>query len=136
MHWKKKYIINIPIIDTQHKQLFMTYEKLSGDLRTGLKAETIEKTLIKLQHYVSRHFTMEEKYMSASKYPKLVQQQEAHEYFSRRFTEILEDFQKNGLSKQIVQMIQQELLDWLKNHVTTLDMAFGKYYNSQLKKSD
>ena len=64
MPWEKKYEIGIPIIDTQHQQLFRFSEKLQAGLNAGLKASVIKNLFINVEQYVSRHFAMEEKFMT------------------------------------------------------------------------
>lgn len=135
LRWQNNYKINIPTIDAQHKQLFNTYTNLNQALRSGLKPSVIEETLNRLQYYVTRHFTMEEKYMADSDYPDIAEQVAAHKYFSTRFSEILQDFKKHGLTPAIVQTIQNELGNWLQDHVSRLDMDFGRYYNSKYPNS-
>ncbi len=131
LRWHEDYKINIPTIDAQHKQLFNTYSDLHEALKAGLRPSVIEETLNRLQLYVSRHFTMEEKYMEESNYPRMAEQVEAHKYFSSRFNEILQDFNHNGLTPTIVKTIQTELGNWLGDHVSNLDMDFGRFYNSR-----
>jgi hemerythrin len=131
MQWKDDYKIDIPVIDSQHRQLFLVYSDLSSELQKGLKSSIVEQALIKLQLYVTRHFTMEEKYMAEVSYPKLEEQKKAHAYFSQKFGEIMEEFQEKGLTPEIVQTINNELQKWLKQHVLTLDMEFGKFHKNK-----
>ncbi len=131
LRWQNEYKINIPTIDAQHKQLFNTYTDLNQALKAGLKPSVIEDTLNRLQLYVTRHFTMEEKYMEEVEYPRMAEQVAAHEYFSSRFNEILQEFKSSGLTPAIVKTIQNELGNWLQDHVAELDMDFGRFYNSR-----
>jgi hemerythrin-like metal-binding protein len=133
LSWNNKYKINIPTLDAQHKQLFNTYADLNQALKEGLRPSVIKDTLDRLHMYVSRHFTMEEKYMRESAYPGIDQQREAHKYFSAVFTEILEEFNSGGLTPGIVKKIQNELGHWLTNHVSELDMEFGRFYSTKNK---
>jgi hemerythrin len=128
MDWQEKFKIGIPVIDTQHKHLFLANSELTEALTKGLRPAAIDKCLTEIGFYVARHFTLEEQYMAASSYPGLAEQIEAHRYFTKRFTEIKTDFQQNGLSPNVVNAIQNELGAWLKDHVLGLDLAFGDYY--------
>lgn len=131
LRWHNDFKINIPTIDAQHKQLFNTYTDLNLALQQGLKATDVEKALNRLQLYVTRHFLMEEKFMRESSYPHIDEQITAHQYFSRRFSEILQEFKRDGLTPAIVKSMQTELGEWLQHHVSGLDMSFGRYYNSR-----
>ncbi len=129
MQWKDDFKIGIPVIDAQHKQLFVCENGLNEALATGLKPSVIDNILNQLGFYVARHFTLEEQYMKESSYPHLPEQLEAHQYFSKRFTEIQGEFKQKGLSPGVVHAIQNELGDWIQKHVLGLDQAFGAYYN-------
>ena len=115
LRWHDDFKINIPTIDAQHRQLFNTYTNLNQAIKDGLKPSVIEDSLDRLQLYVLRHFTMEEKYMKESEYPLLDKQVEEHELFSVRFSEILQEFKEAGMTASIVKSIQKELGQWLKH---------------------
>lgn len=133
MQWKDEFKIGIPIIDTQHRQLFLCDNELSAALSKGLRPAAIDKFLTQLGFYATRHFTMEEQYMEQSSYPGLPEQLEAHHSFKQRFAEIQEEFIQKGLSPSVVHAIQNELSAWIKNHVLGLDLAFGAYYQEKEK---
>lgn len=128
MPWKESHKIGIPIIDTQHKQLFRFTEELQSSLNSGLKASAIKKLLVNVGEYVARHFAMEEKYMAESNYPGLDTQREAHGAFSKRFEHFFNDFNENGLTPPLVNSIKTELINWVNDHITGLDQEFGAYY--------
>ena len=136
MQWKNEYKIGIPVIDTQHQQLFLCENELSEALSKGLRPSAIDKLLTQLGFYVTRHFTMEEQYMRASSYPGLPEQLEAHHYFTKRFADIQQEFKQHGLNPNVVHAVQNELSLWIKTHVLGLDQAFGAYYKEQGKKAN
>ncbi|HHD63173.1 MAG TPA: bacteriohemerythrin [Desulfobulbaceae bacterium] len=131
MKWNKKYALGIAVIDAQHKQLFHINDELEAGLQTGIRPEELDAMLTRLGKYAVRHFTLEEKHMAATEYPGLVEQQEAHRSFTARFAEIRDDFTKNGMTGTIINTLQGELTDWIREHVTIMDQQFGKYYNEQ-----
>lgn len=135
MRWKNEYKIGIPVIDTQHQQLFLCENELSEALSKGLRPSAIDNLLTQLGFYVTRHFTMEEQYMRASSYPGLSEQLEAHHYFTKRFADIQLEFKQHGLNPNVVRAVQNELSLWIKTHVLGLDQAFGAYYKEQEKKA-
>jgi hemerythrin len=135
MQWKNEFKIGIPVIDAQHKQLVLCNNELGEALTKGLRPSDIDKILTQLGFYVSRHFALEEQYMTASSYPGLPEQLEAHHYFIKRFAEIQSEFTQNGLSPSVVHAIQNELGLWIKTHVLGLDQAFGAYYKKQEEKA-
>lgn len=128
MQWKEEFEIGIPLIDTQHKQLFRFNEELELSMQKGLKVSDVSSLLLKIKQYAARHFAMEEKYMRDIKYPSLDEQKEAHVYFTTKFQEIQDNFNEVGLTGELVNQIHNELIGWVTTHVTGMDQAFGDYY--------
>ncbi len=133
MRWKDDYKIGLPAVDSQHKRLFEIIKQLNESLRAGLKGSDVEKLFVSLDQYKTRHFQLEEKYMEECNYPGLTEQQQAHAYFMARFNELGKELSQTGMTPAIVQAIKSELAEWLKEHVTGLDMNFGKYYQQWIK---
>jgi len=136
MRWKKEYNIGIPIIDTQHKQLFRFSDELQTAMSSGLKSSILKELLINVKQYVARHFSVEEKLMTDSKYPGLEEQLEAHAGFTARFDEYFDSFQKTGLSPDLVNGMKKELVDWIGKHITGIDQKFGDYYLDYQKRQE
>lgn len=130
MKWSRSYLIGIAVIDAQHKRLFELVGELTEALQMGLRGRDVAKLLEALDNYKARHFQLEEKYMRETSYPGLLEQQKAHLYFGRRFSQLHDQLTETGLTPEIISTIKQELSEWLTEHVTGLDMAFGKYYQS------
>ncbi len=133
MKWSDEYKIGIPAVDSQHRRLFELIRELNEALQAGLKGSDVEKLIIALDQYKTRHFQLEEKHMKECGYPGLAEQQKAHNFFMDRFKEIGEELGRTGMTPAIVKTIQGELADWVKDHVTGLDMDFGRYYQEQKK---
>ncbi len=139
MEWNTKYALGIPVVDTQHRQLFRLSDELDTALETGIRPEEIDAMLIHMGEYAARHFAMEEKYMAESNYPGLAEQQATHQTFANRFAEIYLNFKEKGLNREIVDTLRRELTDWVREHVTGLDQRFGTYYKDlqfKAKKTD
>lgn len=133
MQWSDECKIGIPVIDAQHKRLFEIIRELNDSLKAGLRSSVVEKTITVLDQYKTRHFQLEEKYMKECSYHGLAEQQRAHEYFTHRFKELGEELAETGITPKIIQTIQGELTDWVKEHVTGLDLDFGKYYQQHMQ---
>jgi len=128
MEWNTKYALGIPVVDTQHRQLFRLSNELDAELQAGIRPEEIDAMLVHMGEYAARHFAMEEKYMAESNYPGLAEQQTAHQAFTNRFAEIYDEFREKGLRREIVDTLHRELTEWVREHVTGLDQRFGVYY--------
>ncbi len=131
MKWSDGYKIGIPSVDLQHKRLFELIGELNEALQAGLRSSDVVKLITALDQYKTRHFKLEEKHMAECGYPGLAEQQEAHTYFMKRFEELGAELDRTGMTPTIVKTIQGELVDWVKDHVTGLDMEFGRYYQQQ-----
>lgn len=131
MEWKNEYKIGIPVIDAQHRQLFISTGELGEAMTRGLTPALIDELLTQLDYYAIRHFQLEERYMRDSSYPDIDEEIEEHQYFIKRFGEIKENFRENGLTPDIVNSIRNELSLWIKDHILGLDQAFGTYYVTQ-----
>ena len=130
MRWKDEFKIGIPLIDTQHKQLFRFNDELEESIQKGLKVSDISSLLIQIKQYIVRHFVMEEKYMQEIKYPSLDEQKEAHAAFTAKFQELQDMFNEEGMSGVLVDKIHNELIAWVTSHVTGMDQAIGDFYKS------
>lgn len=89
------------------------------------------RTLEALDMYKTRHFQLEEKYMRETEYPGFEEQKKAHIYFDRRFSELQDSLKNSGLTRELVNRIQDELSQWLTEHVTKLDKEFGQFYQAR-----
>ena len=128
MNWKQEYELGIPVVDTQHKQLFRFNEELQDAIKGGLKVSSINTLLTQIKQYAARHFAMEEKYMEEVRYPQMQEQKDTHAAFAIRFDEIQDAFNAKGMTPALVQAITNELIKWIVDHVTGMDQAFGDYY--------
>lgn len=126
--WNDSFLMNLPVIDAQHKQIIAALDDLETALSKGISSTQVEELLVRAQHYVARHFSIEERYMEESGYPGLVRQQEAHQEFSEKFARLLSDYRTGGFSQALVNSLHHELSHWIKEHVTGLDQSFGRYY--------
>jgi len=131
MKWNKKYALGIAAIDAQHKQLFRLSDDLDTALQNGIRTEDLDALLIRLKQYAARHFTLEERQMADLDYAGLVEQQETHEEFVHRFSELHQQLATDGLSAELTNLLQQELSGWIRDHVTGMDQEFGSFYKSR-----
>ena len=128
MEWSDEYKVGLSVVDSQYKRLFSLMAELEEALQGTVEIDVVEEILGTLEQYKSRHFQMEEKYMTESAYPGLEEQRQAHASFDKRFREIGGLLAEKGPSSELLGILHSELGEWLKNHVTSLDLEFGKYY--------
>lgn len=127
--WNDQCEINQPVIDRQHRELFVQVNDFVSKIRKIKSGRQVEKLTAFLHHYVEEHFETEERLMREMKYPLLVLQTQQHARFRADFSSLEEELRKK-LSKQrsfMLFKVQLLLVDWLVNHTIKLDKHFGKY---------
>lgn len=131
--WDDAYLLHLPAIDAQHKQIVAALNELETAMNGDITSSEVEEILTRIQLYATRHFTIEERHMAESSYPGLARQQAAHREFKDKFARLFHQYRSEGLSQMVVDTVQRELSQWVKEHVTGLDQSFGTYYRRYLE---
>ena len=131
--WDDTYLLHLPVIDAQHRQLFAILSELETALAGDLSPTAAEHLLLRLQHYAARHFAIEERYMEESHFPGLEQQRQAHRKFSATFTRVFDESRAGGISPSLAPLMERELSQWLRDHVAGLDQSFAVFYGHFLE---
>jgi hemerythrin len=90
--------------------------------------EEVQKTLDLLDKYVVQHFNDEEKIQRECKYPLYEWHKELHKAFVLTFQKLEADFIASGTTTTFLIDLENALVGWLKHHITSADVEFGKYY--------
>lgn len=118
-------------IDRQHRQLF---DRINGMLEActqGKGRTEIEGTVRFLEEYVYTHFKTEEDAMVRRKYAAYATHKEQHIVFTKNMVDIKKQLAEKGPTLDIILHTNHVIVDWLKNHIKTLDKAFGKFIKDQ-----
>ncbi|MGL1935071.1 MAG: hypothetical protein OCD01_08625 [Fibrobacterales bacterium] len=78
MKWLTLHLINIPIVDMQHKILFYVIETLKETLKKGTTHSESIRSLTFILGYITHHFYTEERVMQAIGYPHVDAHSEQH----------------------------------------------------------
>ncbi|MDR1637762.1 MAG: bacteriohemerythrin [Treponema sp.] len=127
IEWDERYLMNIPFIDEQHKELVrLTNELYQGCLMGDDVARAyFMKTIKGIVDYVGKHFSMEEKMLENVHYPNLGAHKNQHEEFVKKILEDVNSFQ-NG--KQFVpNVFVRYLKDWILSHIALEDKRYANY---------
>jgi hemerythrin len=126
-HWKTDYEVGIAIIDDQHKVLVHLINKLHHLIETTLEQASFEALLQELFDYTRYHFTTEEQLMEDAGYPN--DEIERHKKQHQRFVVELNGTQTDleTLTKDDAVIIQNFLVNWLKNHILKVDMDLAEF---------
>lgn len=125
--WTSDLSVGIALIDEQHKMLIKRLNDLNQALKSGQGPAKIASTLNFLIDYTDFHFTEEEKHMTANDYPQSAAHQKMHEEFKTTLKNVEEDLSEEGATQSLADSIDTLLVKWLFEHISTIDVAFGKF---------
>lgn len=135
--WKEKYKLGVPLIDTQHKELFSRVTDFVKALRSpgewSDKLTVVNSTMAFMQEYVVTHFDAEEAYQKEIQYPGFDFHHKIHEDFKEEVNAFAVKFSQDA-SEDLAQAFAGKLLAWLINHVAATDLKIAEFALS--KESD
>lgn len=117
--WSEKLEFGLPMIDSQHKQLFDLAATFAGN---GDQIRVM-KTLVALCDYVKIHFREEEQMLAAMKYPDLAAHKLLHVEFKGMLIKLL-DNAKNLSLDDIAREVQYLIYGWFSNHILKVDVEY------------
>ena len=124
MPWNKSYETGVPLMDTQHQELFKHLDELSD--RT--KADRVSQTLDFLGRYVDKHFKDEEQLQLSSSYPQRMEHKKMHSDFVDQYKQLKAEFHKSSEKQGLMILkVNRIAVDWLKKHILGPDMAFAQF---------
>jgi hemerythrin len=80
-----------------------------------------------LEGYVITHFEIEEMYMAQYNYPNHALHKEQHTQFMENLNQIKHDYKKNGESLCLALRLQQDIVDWLTEHIGKFDKDLARF---------
>ncbi|NMC20300.1 MAG: hemerythrin family protein [Thermogutta sp.] len=108
-------------IDTQHQELIRRVNGLMDAMRAGKGKDEVEKLLAFLAEYALKHFADEEAEMERAKCPAAMTNRLAHQQFVRKFNQLRERIERQGVTPTIVLAVQKDLVDWIATHIRGVD---------------
>jgi hemerythrin len=132
--WSDELKTGIEIIDNQHKQIFdrtdVFFAKLNGDPTEKELQQEITDLFYFLTDYVITHFETEEKIQQERNYSNYEEHKKLHETFREKITNFkLEFLQKDKSAPQMAEQMEQELIEWLVNHIGSKDLEIKDKLN-------
>ena len=131
MLWKEKYELGVPLVDTQHRELFQRVEDFMRSLRSSTpwedKVLAVNETLEFMKGYVVEHFRDEEAYMERIGFPHYAAHKKLHVDMVNYVVEISGEYERSGFNEQLMQQFSGKLLAWLINHVASEDQRLATY---------
>ncbi|NLW03288.1 MAG: hemerythrin family protein [Clostridiaceae bacterium] len=125
--WTPNLSVGVEHIDNQHKIWFEKANALFEAGREKRARDYIETMLNFLDEYTKQHFRDEEAYMQKINYPELDAQKRAHAGFVEKLAKLKSEYEKSGGNILVILNANKMVIDWLTNHITSMDKKIGDY---------
>ncbi len=122
----------IPIIDSQHTELFDRVNNLLKALMLAKGNEQVGDTVRFLDSYVKVHLSTEEDYMIKYNYPDYPPHKKAHIIFTNNVSKLKREFEERGPTFQLAATVQETVGDWFVNHIKTVDMRYVPFLKDKV----
>lgn len=124
--WSPALAVGVEAIDEQHRELFRRAGELVLALKEGRRTD-VGALVEYLGDYADRHFVAEEGLMEAAGYPELPGHRAQHADFRRELARLVGDYERKGATPLVTLTLHNWLSDWLRQHVSTSDVAAGAW---------
>jgi hemerythrin len=134
MEWTEKLATGIRTIDSQHQELFKRINNLVSAIKQHRCKEEIDGTIKFLEDYARIHFAEEEKHMRETHYAGLDEQREDHKKYLAALAELKEQAslpRVQGGSYDLSATTNQVVVDWIVDHIMTVDRKFGAFLKKE-----
>jgi hemerythrin len=132
IQWTDDLAVGILEIDNQHIELFERINVLFEACNQGKGRAEISTTIAFLEEYVDTHFGSEERNMVRALFPGRAAHLAQHAIFRKNVSDIKRQLEEEGPGIHIIILTNHMVIEWLKNHIRTLDKNFGAYMRNQV----
>jgi hemerythrin-like metal-binding protein len=131
--WTPKLSVHHDLIDQQHQELFVRIKDLIMSIGNGESGSEVIKVINFLKEYVVVHFATEEQLMQQYNYVNYLVHKAQHTHFIQRVAQLENDYNRRGGRLYLTLQIQEEVVDWLINHIAKLDKQLASFLHGQIK---
>lgn len=138
--WKPEYMLDIDVIDEQHKGFFeicLKSSMLCEMARTRpVQLENIMKLIYDMRAYAFRHFFTEESLLLKYAYPKFYGHICLHDIYLRKMQQFIAELHEHLAAAQSVgqdgfldyaKSINEYLANWWGEHILNADQDYAQY---------
>ena len=128
VNWSDSYSMGVKIIDDQHKGLLDFVNEIY-DHATGNEEEELawfKEVIQQAVQYIKEHFTTEEKYMKATRFPGYAEHKKTHDEFTLTVIKCVLDFQAG--KRLVLEKFAYYLKNWVLTHVAVMDKQYSDYF--------
>lgn len=129
--WSDKYLVQIPEIDADHRNLFALANRIHQRIKKGAGQAAILRALGHLVDYVEGHFSREERLMERVAYPDIVAHKKTHRMLEQIVQSMYRIYRHEPDAVDPDKLLEF-LGDWLQNHILKSDMQYGPWVNNRL----
>jgi hemerythrin-like metal-binding protein len=121
--WDDRYLVDVQIIDDQHRELIKRFNELCSGYRKGRTA-SFSDNIYGLVNFLEFHFSVEEKFLEKIRYPDIAAHVMQHRIF---LIDILEriDALKSGQGN--IDSVINYFHDWIITHFSLIDRKYATY---------
>ena len=132
--WDDKYLLGIPLIDNQHKELIrLTNELHQACLNRNQEVEAVFKgAMSRMVEYVHFHFGAEQELLQKIGYPDYHNHKKQHDSLIRDILLAVKDYSEG--KKFVPNHFVRTLKDWIFSHIAVYDKIYASYIADQMKK--
>jgi hemerythrin len=135
MEWDPTLAIGHTEIDGQHREIFRRYAVLVDAMASGEPVD-LRALFDFLGDYAVEHFAAEERLMVETAYPGANVHAAAHARFVREYARLVELWRANGLTHGIAVKTRTWIGDWLRTHLSGVDMSLARYLRERRGSAD
>lgn len=127
VEWSDQLLLHLPVVDRQHREMFMRVNRLLAAIDRGEGAQEIHRTMSFLKSYIIAHFGAEEVLMRRARYPMVEHHAVEHHRFTRTIRALAKRLEHLDNPEPLLPEISQTLGNWLQTHIMQMDQEFGAY---------
>jgi len=132
IEWSSGLSTGVEWQDRQHKELFNRINSLLDAMNLGLGKDEVVRLFKFLDEYIVIHFDAEEQIMHKYNFPDILSHLEEHHKFIDDVG-VLKDEAEDALSSGLVIKVQSRIVDWLLNHIGSVDQVLGAFILKEIE---
>ncbi len=132
LEWSNSLSLDIPVIDNQHKAIFVAINRLLESFNEGKEAELAFEVLAFVEEYVNKHFATEEFYLKKYAYADYENHAQLHKNFTKRLQAFKDSHRRGGLTKMAAVEMQEFLIDWWVVHIQKVDSKYASLLKNKM----
>lgn len=114
-------------VDHQHRNLIDMINQLEEAVEQGRGREGVDRLLNFLGDYAAKHFSMEEKLMTATHCPAAEKNREAHKAMFETYKKWRANYDQHGFDPKLVIELKNILSEWLVQHICKIDCTLRQH---------